>query len=186
MQSRQFHSILTRLRTALICFVLLPVLAASAADPGGKIGKLPKDAVANYQIRTLDGQTFSLSGLRGKVVVLDFFAIWCGHSKHHVPSLAEYGEAERKQGLQIIGLAVNDAESTPERVRKFIEEMKIEYPVAMIPDLDFSRYVNSRDVSVPQTLIFARDGRLAAHFAGHNRETEKEMAARINRELERP
>jgi thiol-disulfide isomerase/thioredoxin len=185
MQSRQFHSIPSRFRAAFVCLVLLPVLAVSA-DPGGKVGKLPKEAVANFPIRALDGQTYSLSGLRGKVVVLDFFAIWCGHSKHHVPSLAEYGEAERKQGLQIIGLAVDDAESTPMRVRKFIEEMKIEYPVAMIADPDFSRFVNSRDVSVPQTLIFARDGRLVAHFAGHNRETEKEMAARINRELERP
>ncbi len=176
------------LRTIIVCIAILsvwPALSAPAADPGGKVGKLPKEAAANYQIRTLDGQTFSLSELRGKVVVLDFFAIWCEHSKHHVPALTEYGEADKKQGLQIIGLAVSDAESTPERVRKFLEEMKIEYPVGMIANPDFSRYVDSRDVSVPQTLVFARDGRLAAHFTGHDKATEKELAAVIHRELQK-
>src|SRR5262249_37423977 len=120
-----------------------------------------------------------------KVVVLDFFAVWCSYSREHIPGMTEFGEAETKKGLQIIGLAVNDAESTPERVRKFIEEMRIDYPVGMISDPEFVRYVESRDISVPQTLVYARDGRLAAHISGHNRATEKELVEIINRELDK-
>src|SRR5262245_375039 len=114
------------------------------AEAKPNIGKPPKDSVANYQIQTLEGRQFSLAGLRGKVVVLDFFAVWCGHSRHHIPTLLKFGDAEKEGVLQIIGLAVKDAESTEERVKKFIQEMKITYPVGMISDYDFSDYVSSK------------------------------------------
>jgi thiol-disulfide isomerase/thioredoxin len=164
---------------------LLLALSGSSSEAKPKIGKLPKDSVANRQIRTLDGEAYSLAGLRGKVVVLDFFAVWCGHSREHIPAMTKFGAAEREQGLQIIGLAVEDAESTPERVRKFIAEMKINYPVGMVSDPDFASYVESKDVSVPQTLVYARDGRLIAHFSGHDDKVASDLTATINRELEK-
>jgi thiol-disulfide isomerase/thioredoxin len=172
-----------RSRLLILCFAILPMLAVSAAEK--RLGKLPKDKVARHTLHSFDGREFSLEGMRGKVVVLDFFAIWCGHSKQHIPAMTEFGEAEQKRGLQIIGLAVEDAESTSERVRKFIADMKIEYPVGMISDPDFARYVDSGDVSVPQTLVYARDGRLVAHLHGHTRATERELVETVNRELEK-
>ncbi len=169
---------------ALSLALLLP-LSGSNSEAKPKIGKLPKDSVANRQIQTFDGETFSLAGLRGKVVVLDFFAVWCTHSRQHVPTMTQFGAAERERGLQVIGLAVDDPESTPDRVRKFIAEMKIAHPVGMISDFDFTGYVGSKDVSVPQTLVYARDGRLAAHFTGHNDAVASELTAAIKRELEK-
>ncbi len=157
--------------------------AVSNTEAKPKIGKLPKESVANHQLKTLDGQQFSLTGLRGKVVVLDFFAVWCSHSRQHVPALTKFGDAEKEGVLQIVGLAVKDGESTEERVRKFIQETTITYPVGMISDYDFTGYVESKDVSVPQTLIYARDGRLVAHFTGHDDKIAADIAATINREL---
>jgi thiol-disulfide isomerase/thioredoxin len=147
------------------------------------IGKLPKDSIANYQIQTLDSRQFSLAGLRGKVVVLDFFAVWCGHSRQHIPTMTKFGASEQERGLQIIGLAVKDSESTKDRVRKFIDEMKIQYPVGMISDPNFSDFVQSNDVSVPQTLIYGRDGRLVAYYGGHDDKTAADIAAIVDREL---
>ncbi|MDX2029833.1 MAG: TlpA disulfide reductase family protein [Blastocatellia bacterium] len=173
-----------RLRAAALCLLLLCPLAISGAeDSKAKLGKAPKDSLARNEIRTLDGQRYSLSELRGKVVVLDYFAIWCGHSRRHIPTMTRFGEAEKAQGLQILGLAVKDAESTPDRIRKFMEELKITYPVGTISDPEFSEYINSRDVSVPQTLVYARDGRLVAHFSGHNDATAAELTETIKREL---
>lgn len=166
-----------------LSFATLLALSFSTTEAKPKIGQLPKESVANHQLRTLDGQQFSLAGLRGKVVVLDFFAVWCGHSRQHIPTMLKFGDAEKEGVLQIVGLAVKDSESTEERVRKFIQEMKITYPVGMIADPEFSNYVESKDVSVPQTLIYARNGRLAAHFSGHDDKTAAEIAATINREL---
>ncbi len=166
-------------------FLLSMTSTEAKPDPTSKIGKMPREAAANYQIRTLDGKNFSLASLRGKVVVLDFFAIWCGHSKQHIPSMTEYGAAEAQRGLQIIGLAVKDADSSVDKVKKFIAEQRIDYPVGMIADPDFVQFVESKDVSVPQTLVIGRDGRIAAHFAGHNKQTERELADVIQRELEK-
>ncbi len=185
------HSSLKRTRLAILLVIAVPSLALllalsitrSEAKP--KIGKIPKESVANRQIKTLDGEQYSLAGLRGNVVVLDFFAVWCSHSRVHIPMLTRFGAADRERGLQIIGLAVDDAESKPERVRKFIEEMKIAYPVGMISDPDFASYVESKDVSVPQTLIYARDGRLIAHFSGHDDKVASELSGTIRRELEK-
>jgi len=168
-----------------LSFALLLTLFASSTEAGPKIGKLPKESVANRQMQMLDGRQFSLAGLRGKVVVLDFFAVWCGHSREHIPAMTKFGVAEQERGLQIVGLAVKDSESTPDRVRKFIDEMKIAYPVGMISDPEFASFVESKDVSVPQTLVYARDGRLIAHFSGHDDAIASELAATVKRELEK-
>ncbi|MGH9766109.1 MAG: TlpA disulfide reductase family protein [Blastocatellia bacterium] len=166
-----------------LSFAISLALFFSSAEAQQKTGKLPKESVANHQLRTLDGQQFSLAGLRGKVVVLDFFAVWCNHSREHVPTMTKFGDAEKEGVLQIIGLAVKDSLSTEDRVRQFIQETKITYPVGMISDFDFTGYVNSKDVSVPQTLVYGRDGRLVAHFSGHDDKIAADIAATINREL---
>jgi thiol-disulfide isomerase/thioredoxin len=166
-----------------IFFACALLFSGMRAEAQVKVGKPPKGSVANRQIRTLDGQQFTIAGLRGQVVVLDFFAVWCGHSKKHVPTLTRFGEEERRQGLQIIGLAVQDNESTPERIAQFIKDFNITYPVGTVQDSVFSSYVQSRDVSVPQTLVYGRDGRLVAHFAGHDSQIDAELTATIKREL---
>jgi thiol-disulfide isomerase/thioredoxin len=176
---------------ALILSTMIAICLAAAILPFGagearaKLGKLPKDTIAGHPLRTFDGRQFSLAGLRGQVVVLDFFAVWCGHSKRHIPTLTKFGEAERQQGLQIIGLAVQDSESTSERIAQFIKDFKISYPIGVIKDHVFADYVESRDVSVPQTLVYGRDGRLIAHFSGHDPKVDADLTATIKRELEK-
>lgn len=155
----------------------------TAAKP--KIGQLPKDSLARRPMTMLDGRQYNLTDLRGKVVVLDFFATWCGHSKQHIPTMTKFSEADQQRGLQIVGLAVEDDRTTRARVEYFIREMQIAYPVGMVSDPVFSKYVDSRDVSVPQTLVFARDGKLVAHFAGHDENVANELTAIIKRELEK-
>jgi thiol-disulfide isomerase/thioredoxin len=168
------------LPTIVILFIAFTGLNTEAQV---KVGKPPKDSVANRQLRTLDGKQFTLAGLRGQVVVLDFFAVWCGHSKRHVPTLTRFGDEDRQHGLQIIGFAVQDKESTAERIAQFIKDFNITYPVGTIQDADFSSYVQSRDVSVPQTLVYGRDGRLVAHFSGHDSKIDADLTATIKREL---
>ncbi len=167
---------------AVILVLMVQMLPGMEAK--SKIGKPPRDSVANNVIRTMDGQQFTLAGMRGRVVVLSFFAVWCGHSKRHIPSLTKYGPEDEARGLQIIGQAVRDSESTPDRIAQFIKDFKINYPVGMVKDPVFSDYVDSRDVSVPQTLVYARDGRLVGHFTGHDANVDAELTATIARALD--
>lgn len=175
--------------------IVLPLIAglsfAALLTFGGattakvKIGELPKSSVARFPLRMSTGREISLMDLRGKVAVVNFFAVWCGHSRLHIPSLTKYGEDETKRGLQIVGLAVDDAETTPQRVSEFVHQMKITYPVGLVSDDVFKTYVESKDLSVPQTLVYARDGRLVAHFIGHDDSVAAEVDATIKRELDK-
>jgi len=170
----------------VVVFVFISMIDFGGPGPDAKVkvGKLPKKSIASFQLQTIDGRQFSLLDLRGKVVALNFFAVWCGHSKQHFQTLTRL--ASEESGLQIIGLSVECPESTPERLAQLIKDYKIPYPVGMIKDRVFSEYVESRDVSVPQTLIYGRDGRLAAHFSGHDAKVDSDLTATVKRELEKP
>lgn len=192
MQSSSYRFALRRQARILLWSVIVAVslticgvypVAPIAAKP--KIGQLPKDSIAKRPLTMLDGRQYNLVDLRGKVVVLDFFATWCGHSKQHIPTMTRFSEADYQRGLQIVGLAVEDDRTTRARVEYFIREMQIAYPIGMVSDPVFSKFVDSRDVSVPQTLVFARDGKLVAHFAGHDESVANELTATIRRELDR-
>jgi len=150
-----------------------------------KVGKLPKESIARQQLPLRDGRQLSLADLRGQVVVLDFFAVWCGHSRDHIPALTRFKDEDRQRGLQIIGLAVQDKETTAERLNQFIKDQKIDYSVGLVSNRAFSNYIDSRDISVPQTLVYSRDGRLAAYFVGQSAEIDAALAAAISRELEK-
>ena len=129
------HSIRVLVLSVIAGLSFAALLAFSGvATAKVKIGELPKDSVAKFPLRMSTGQPISLTDLRGKVAVINFFAVWCGHSRLHVQALTKYGEEENKRGLQIVGLAVDDAETTPQRISEFIHQMKITYPVGLVTD----------------------------------------------------
>ncbi len=172
-----------KVKVLLLAVGLLVVTVVGAgAGSKAKIGRLPSDKVASQPLRTLDGKQYTLTSLRGQVVVIDFFAVWCAHSRDHLPALNRFYTPNSTPQLQIIGLAVED-QTTPERLSKFISDYKIGYPVGMVDDPTFAGFVGSRDVSVPQTLVYGRDGKLVAHYVGQSADTDAELIAKIQTEL---
>jgi thiol-disulfide isomerase/thioredoxin len=184
---------LFRTRARLGALILAAGLSLSAlltfselgAEAKVKVGKLPKESVARHQVTALDGRQFSLAALRGQVVVLEFFAVWCSHSRDRVPALLSLGESDRERGLQIIGLAVQDEKTSAERLLQFIKDQKVDYPVALVSERVFASYIDSRDLGVPQTLVYGRDGRLAGYFLGQSAEVDAALVATVRRELEK-
>src|SRR5437762_12544499 len=75
-----------------LAFACLPASKLSVTEAVSKVGKLPKDSVAQRQLKLMDGSQFSLAGARGRVVVLNFFAVWCGHSRDQIPALRKLSE----------------------------------------------------------------------------------------------
>jgi len=152
-----------------------------ASDP--RIGQLPESRLAQQNLRSLDGREVNLQAMRGHVVVLNFFAIWCGYCRRQVAALARYGEPEYREGLRIVGLSIQDPFSTPRQVEEFVRRQGLSYPIGFIPDRLFGRFVASKDVSVPQTLVYGRDGRLVDHFQGFDAQVADRMTAVIAAEL---
>ena len=107
--------------------VLAAICAARlAAEPIARPGaKAP-----NVTLRTLDGKTVALRSLRGKVVLLDFWATWCGTCWSAIPTLNAFQAKYAKQDFTVIGVSVDDAQ-TVATVPTFTRSHVVTYPIAV-------------------------------------------------------
>jgi cytochrome c biogenesis protein CcmG, thiol:disulfide interchange protein DsbE len=85
------------------------------------------DPAPDLKVKDLNGRELSLEAYKGKVVLLNFWATWCGPCRAEIPSLIRIQEAYRDR-LQIIGMDVDDDE---EQLHAFVKDQRINYPVAM-------------------------------------------------------
>lgn len=83
----------------------------------------------DFELRTLDGESVSLSGLRGEVVLVNFWATWCPPCRAEMPGFQRVYEARRDRGFTIIGLSTDVGGRRV--VEEFLAERGITYPVAM-------------------------------------------------------
>jgi thiol-disulfide isomerase/thioredoxin len=89
------------------------------------------DPAKEFAVKGIDGGTVNLAAARGKVVLLNFWATWCGPCRMEVPDLVEL-QKKYQDRLQVIGLVVDDADE--DAVRKFAKRYGINYPVALATD----------------------------------------------------
>jgi peroxiredoxin len=113
-------------------------------------------ASADLSLQDLSGKTWTLSALRGNVVLLNFWATWCPPCRKEMPDLESLYNEFHKQGLVV--LAISDEEAT--KVNPFISERSVHYPVLLDP----GRKVNDLFAveGIPKSFVFDRDGKLVA------------------------
>jgi thiol-disulfide isomerase/thioredoxin len=109
----------------------------------------------------LSGQKFTLSGQRGKVVLLDFWATWCKPCRDEVPQFVELQQKYGDKGLQIVAISMDD---DPQPVRDFIRQFKINYPVIMGNAGIGELYGGV--LGLPIAFLIDRDGCIRARHAG--------------------
>jgi peroxiredoxin len=90
------------------------------------VASAPGHSAPDFDLTDLQGNKVKLSDLRGKAVVLNFWASWCAPCKHEIPWFVEMQKRYGGQGLQIVGISVDD---DPKDVVKFAAENAINYPV---------------------------------------------------------
>jgi thiol-disulfide isomerase/thioredoxin len=133
-----FHLHTRRLRLPLtvgLCLAFgalsLAACAAGARTPqGGNVIRFVRnpDAAPEFKLDALDGKPLSLAAARGKVVLLNFWATWCGPCRAEIPDLIALQQKYKDQ-LQIIGLTVDDDDAAT--IKQVVAEEHINYPVAM-------------------------------------------------------
>ena len=119
------------------------------------------DPAPEFAVKGIDGGTVNLAAARGKVVLLNFWATWCGPCRMEVPDLVEL-QKKYQDRLQVIGLVIDDADE--DAVRKFAERYSINYPVAMATDE--MRFQFGGVPALPTSFIIDAQGRVVQKHIG--------------------
>jgi peroxiredoxin len=122
-----------------------------------------RDRVApDFELTLRDGSTFRLSDVVGRrVIVLNFFATWCGPCKKEMPELQRYYDAHAKAGMLLLGI---DAEEKPALVDDFVRELALTFPVAVDETGDVLKAYGVS--SFPTTVVIGADGRVKLRETG--------------------
>lgn len=135
----------------------------SAAPDVASAPALPPD----YLVPSIDGGTFRLSDYRGKVLVMDFWATWCPPCQAETPELVRLSKQYSSQGVSVVGLHIDDrGRSSLGDIRSFIKSYNVPYTVGLATDGMFTTYLGTKDDTIPQTLVFDRQGKVVAHLVG--------------------
>lgn len=128
-----------------------------APPPIAKSGPAP-----DFTLESLDGKSMRLSDLRGKAVLLNFWATWCGPCKIEMPWFVELQNQYGSQGLQIVGVAMDD--SSKEDIAKFAKEMGVNYPVLLGKEAVGDEYGGVP--ALPESFFIGRDGKIVDKIIG--------------------
>jgi thiol-disulfide isomerase/thioredoxin len=162
-----FHTrlpLLNALGVAVGAVLLVACGASSARSPqGGNVIRFVRnpDAAPEFKLDALDGQPLSLATARGKVVLLNFWATWCGPCRAEIPDLIALQQKYKDQ-LQIIGLTVDDDDASV--IKQVVDETHINYPVAMAPPEVRLQYGGI--AALPTSFVLDAQGRVVQKHEG--------------------
>ena len=128
----------------------------------------------DFTLETLDGKSVSLSSLRGKAVVVNFWATWCGPCKIETPWLVELQNQYGAQGLQIVGVAMDD--SGKDEIARFAKDMGMNYPVLLGKEAVGDAYGGVP--ALPESFFIGRDGKIVDKIMGLEGRSEIEDAVK--------
>ncbi|MGB7069169.1 MAG: TlpA disulfide reductase family protein [Pyrinomonadaceae bacterium] len=135
-------------------------------------------AVATASLKNLDGSTFTINDKKGKVILLNMWATWCGPCRAEMPSLVQMHEQHQDKGFEVIGL--NTDNEPIAQIEKFAADMKLNYPLVWIDSATQNELVKiSRFGGIPQSFIVDREGHLRGVFRGANPKDIEHMKALV-------
>ncbi len=141
---------------ALIAVIILRHPSSANKEHAAQLKPAP-----DFSLTDLSGQKLSLSNTRGKVVLLDFWATWCVPCKDEIPHFVEMQNRYGTQGLQVIGISMDDDEQL---ARNFGQQFKMNYPVAMGNPQLAEQYGGV--LGLPITFTIDRQGRIFSKHIG--------------------
>lgn len=153
-------------RFSLVALLIIAILLPDQLLAAARVGQSAPD----FKVITTSGQPVSMDNYRGYVLAIDFFTTWCPPCKASIPHLVEMNRKYGKQGLQILGQSMD--EDGERAVKAFIEEYRINYPVALAPEQIQTDY---GIVSVPVMYVIDKKGKVAAVYRGFSDEIGRSL-----------
>ena len=162
------------IRSAARCSValsaLLVLLLGGCADSGEWTRLEPPRPAADFTLPQLDGPPITLSELRGRVVLVEFWATWCGPCQMSTPSLDVIYRRYRDKGVSV--LLVNQGESADE-IRAWKKQRKLQAPILMDEKMEVSRLYQV--TGIPTLLIIDQAGQLLYEHGGYEGRLEHNL-----------
>jgi thiol-disulfide isomerase/thioredoxin len=121
-----------------------------------------RKAAPEFTLKDADGKMVKLSDYKGKVVLLNFWATWCGPCKIEIPWFKEFETNYKNKGFAVLGVAMDD--EGWEAVRPYLEQQRVNYRVLMGTEPVGALYGGVE--SLPTTFLVDREGRIAATHIG--------------------
>ena len=121
-----------------------------------------RHAAPDFALKDADGKVVHLSDYKGKVVILDFWATWCGPCRIEIPWFTALERADKDKGLEVLGVSMDD--EGWEVVKPFLAQLGVNYRVVIGDDATAQKYGGVD--ALPTTFLIDRDGKIAAVHVG--------------------
>lgn len=121
---------------------------------------LAGQAAADFKLTSIDGKAFTLESLKGKFVLLDFWATWCGPCRRDLPDAEKLHQEFHQKGLVVLG--IDDGESA-ETVSQFLVSSKLSFPILLGDNLTAASYGVS---ALPTVVLIDADGKIVFYHVG--------------------
>ncbi|HET9481726.1 MAG TPA: TlpA disulfide reductase family protein [Candidatus Polarisedimenticolia bacterium] len=162
----------------------VPAAALMALAPAGHLaaGSGPR---FNFRVPTLSGGTITQEDFKGKLVVVDVWATWCGPCRMVIPHLVRLQDKFKAQGVAVVGLNADLEDLGPgtdlEPIRSFARSYGMNYPIGLMTPETYREVARvmgfdlDRGMSIPTTIIIGRNGRVLQRYPGYFPGQEREI-----------
>lgn len=156
--------------------ILIPILLLISC--GGKTTTSGSTKATDFTLEQMGGGKITLSQQKGKVVLVDFWATWCGPCRAAIPYLINIYNTYKDQGLQVLGVSLDQERSA---LDKFVKDQPIPYPI-LYGDKDVARAYDVQ--GIPTMVIFDKKGKIAYREVGFSPENIDSLKAKISQLLQ--
>ena len=145
----------------LLVFGLARVVLMHAGAQEGVIG----NKAPSFELKSITGDTVKLADMEGKVVLLDFWAVWCGPCRKSMPFFQELQDKYGKDGLEVVGVHVEDRMPPPDEVAEYLAKLGVTYTnLVSTADTDNEFMI----FAMPTTYLVDREGVIIKRHIGFN------------------